>query len=315
MEELENFDSVIMGLSLQDELMVGRGLWILSGSFKVSILRSCIDSLDLSRSDPATLWNELITKNVNVLFWRFIRNRLRTKTKLVDKGIDLHTVLCSFWDDYCESSDHIFIECNMVKPIWDSLSRWCNVHVSLTRSHDLLVFTKTFDVVIRITSWVIWKHRNEKIFKKMIKSYSWARRWVLCNLIDKIQEHAAAADGIKVIDHFQHAMFSLLTCMCFGQKFDEGRINEIAKSSPSAWLRLSEPYYSAGEPKDMIRNLEFIEGHVADKQMNKIGHLYSSYRDDSWHGYMNGIGHICKTHSYLVSSATWSSPKHFSRKS
>nr|GEX37943.1 cytochrome P450 89A2-like [Tanacetum cinerariifolium] len=39
--------------------------------------------------------------------------------------------------------------------------------------------------------------------------------------------------------------------------------------------------------KDMIRNLEFIEGHVADKQMNKIGHLYSSYRDDSWHGYMN----------------------------
>nr|GFA69209.1 cytochrome P450 89A2-like [Tanacetum cinerariifolium] len=62
-----------------------------------------------------------------------------------------------------------------------------------------------------------------------IKSYSWARRWVLCNLIDKIQEHAAAADGIKVIDHFQHAMFSLLTCMCFGQKFDEGRINEIAK--------------------------------------------------------------------------------------
>ncbi|GKF50825.1 cytochrome P450 89A2-like protein, partial [Tanacetum coccineum] len=62
-----------------------------------------------------------------------------------------------------------------------------------------------------------------------IKSYSWARSWVLCNLIDKIQEHAAAADGIKVIDHFQHAMFSLLTCMCFGQKFDEGRINEIAK--------------------------------------------------------------------------------------
>ncbi|PWA38725.1 RNA-directed DNA polymerase, eukaryota, Reverse transcriptase zinc-binding domain protein [Artemisia annua] len=63
----------------------------------------------------------------------------------------------------------------MVKPIWDSISRWCNVHVSLARSQDLLelscsvglasVFTKTFDAILRITSWVIWKHRNEKIFK------------------------------------------------------------------------------------------------------------------------------------------------------
>ncbi|GJV61745.1 RNA-directed DNA polymerase, eukaryota, reverse transcriptase zinc-binding domain protein [Tanacetum coccineum] len=123
MEELENFDSVIIGLSLQDG--VDGWTWSLdtSGSFKVSILRSCIDSLDLSRSDPATLWNELIPKKVNVFFWRFIRNRLPTKTNLVDKGIDLHTVLCSFWDDYCESSDHIFIECKMVKPIWDSISR------------------------------------------------------------------------------------------------------------------------------------------------------------------------------------------------
>ncbi|GJU90718.1 hypothetical protein Tco_1303141 [Tanacetum coccineum] len=64
MEDLENFDSVIMGLSLQDG--VDGWTWSLdtSGSFKVSTLRSCIDSLDLSRSDPVTLWNELIPKKV-----------------------------------------------------------------------------------------------------------------------------------------------------------------------------------------------------------------------------------------------------------
>ena len=49
-----------------------------------------------------------------------------------------HTLLCSFSEDYCEESDHILIECKMVKPIWDSISRLCNVHVSLVRSHDLL---------------------------------------------------------------------------------------------------------------------------------------------------------------------------------
>ncbi|GJU72871.1 putative RNA-directed DNA polymerase, eukaryota, reverse transcriptase zinc-binding domain protein [Tanacetum coccineum] len=165
MEDLENFDSVIMGLSLQDG--VDGWTWSLdtSGSFKVSILRSCIDSLDLSRSDPVTIWNELIPKKVNIFFWRLTRNRLPTKTNLVDKGIDLHTILCSFCDDYCESSNHIFIECKTAKPIWYSISRWCNVHISLARSYDLLefsglvvlasVFTKNFDAIIRIISWVI----------------------------------------------------------------------------------------------------------------------------------------------------------------
>ncbi|GJW09744.1 hypothetical protein Tco_1575571, partial [Tanacetum coccineum] len=62
MEDLEYFNSVIMGLSLQDG--VDGWMWSLdtSGSFKVSILRSCIDSLDLSRSNPVTLWNEWISK-------------------------------------------------------------------------------------------------------------------------------------------------------------------------------------------------------------------------------------------------------------
>ncbi|GJV61743.1 cytochrome P450 89A2-like protein [Tanacetum coccineum] len=63
-----------------------------------------------------------------------------------------------------------------------------------------------------------------------IKSYSWARKWVLGNLIDKLHEQRHEADGIKVVDHFQYAMFSLLLLMCFGEKFDEGRINEIAKA-------------------------------------------------------------------------------------
>nr|GFA13026.1 cytochrome P450 89A2-like [Tanacetum cinerariifolium] len=63
-----------------------------------------------------------------------------------------------------------------------------------------------------------------------IKSYSWARKWVLCNLIDKLHEQRHEAVGIKMVDHFQYAMFSLLVLMCFGEKFDEGRINEIAKA-------------------------------------------------------------------------------------
>ena len=35
--------------------------------------------------------------------------------------------------------------------------------------------------------------------------------------------------GIKVIDHFIHAMFCMSVIMCFGKKLDEHRINEIAR--------------------------------------------------------------------------------------
>ncbi|GKE14333.1 hypothetical protein Tco_1421910 [Tanacetum coccineum] len=122
--------------SMVDRSMRGLGIGSLSAS-NLGLLATCgLDHKalirfiqDLSRSDPANLRNELIPKKVNVFFWRLIRNCLPTKTNLVDKA----------------------------------------------RSHDLLklsgsvvlasVFTKTFDAVIRITSWVIWKHRNEKIFK------------------------------------------------------------------------------------------------------------------------------------------------------
>ena len=69
-----------------------------------------------------------------------------------------------------------------------------------------------------------------------IKSFSWARKWVLGNMIDKLQEQCHEADGIKVVDHFQYAMFSLLVLMCFGEKFDEGRMYEIVKAQHDMML-------------------------------------------------------------------------------
>ncbi|KAI3671919.1 hypothetical protein L1987_87116 [Smallanthus sonchifolius] len=67
----------------------------------------------------------------------------------------------------------------------------------------------------------------EILHPSRVKSYSWARKWVLHILINRLHIQKSAT-GIKVIDHFQHAMFCLLVFMCFGEKLDEHRINEIA---------------------------------------------------------------------------------------
>ncbi|XP_024988903.1 cytochrome P450 89A2-like [Cynara cardunculus var. scolymus] len=75
---------------------------------------------------------------------------------------------------------------------------------------------------------------SEVLHPSRVKSYSWARKSVLHNLIGHLQERkpAAAEEAagiIKVVDHFQYAMFSLLVLVCFGEKLDDRRINEIAK--------------------------------------------------------------------------------------
>ncbi|XP_071717422.1 cytochrome P450 89A2-like [Rutidosis leptorrhynchoides] len=70
---------------------------------------------------------------------------------------------------------------------------------------------------------------SEILHPSRVKSYSWARNWVLRVLITRLQKQELhEVHGVKVIDHFQYAMFSLLVLMCFGEKFDESRINEIA---------------------------------------------------------------------------------------
>ncbi|KAJ9564017.1 hypothetical protein OSB04_009177 [Centaurea solstitialis] len=70
---------------------------------------------------------------------------------------------------------------------------------------------------------------SEVLHPSRVKSYSWARNWVLRILIGRLGDTEAADGGIQVVDHFQFAMFSLLVFMCFGEKLDERRINEIAK--------------------------------------------------------------------------------------
>ncbi|CAH2051074.1 unnamed protein product [Thlaspi arvense] len=68
---------------------------------------------------------------------------------------------------------------------------------------------------------------SEILHPSRIKSYSWARNWVLHVLVLRLLENQSSA--VKVVDHFQYAMFCLLVLMCFGDKLDEKQIRQIEK--------------------------------------------------------------------------------------
>ncbi|KAL3374096.1 hypothetical protein AABB24_005859 [Solanum stoloniferum] len=76
----------------------------------------------------------------------------------------------------------------------------------------------------------IWRllRRNltsEILHPSRFKSYSKARSWVLGILLQQIRH--AQVDSVKLIDHFQYAMFCLLVLMCFGDKLEEPQIKQI----------------------------------------------------------------------------------------
>ncbi|KAF8404179.1 hypothetical protein HHK36_009059 [Tetracentron sinense] len=60
-----------------------------------------------------------------------------------------------------------------------------------------------------------------------VKSYSHARKSVMEILINKLRSKAESGDAVRVMEHFQYAMFCLLAVMCFGEKLDEKTIREI----------------------------------------------------------------------------------------
>jgi cytochrome P450 len=73
---------------------------------------------------------------------------------------------------------------------------------------------------------------SEILHPSRVKSYSAARQWVLGILINRLvveSQSAAAVEGVRVVDHFQYAMFGLLVLMCFGDRLDEKQIKEVER--------------------------------------------------------------------------------------
>ncbi|PSS03037.1 Cytochrome P450 89A2 like [Actinidia chinensis var. chinensis] len=70
---------------------------------------------------------------------------------------------------------------------------------------------------------------SEILHPSRVKSYSGARLWVLGILINRlvVESTSTSSTGVRVVDHFQYAMFCLLVVMCFGDRLQEKQIKEI----------------------------------------------------------------------------------------
>ncbi|KAG5559082.1 hypothetical protein RHGRI_008860 [Rhododendron griersonianum] len=70
---------------------------------------------------------------------------------------------------------------------------------------------------------------SEILHPSRVKSYSAARHWVLEILFERLVGSRSAAEGVRLVDHFQYAMFCLLVLMCFGDKLGEKQIRDVER--------------------------------------------------------------------------------------
>ncbi|PWA65849.1 reverse transcriptase domain, Reverse transcriptase zinc-binding domain protein [Artemisia annua] len=119
-----------------------------------------------------------MTKQVNILSWRALRDRLPNRWNLTRKGIDIPSLLCPVCSSFPETNFHLFWDCNVASAIWKFVFRWVDIHPPnildltdlfnwLDESTSINSFCKTIlDSIFGTVIWVIWSFRNEVIFGK-----------------------------------------------------------------------------------------------------------------------------------------------------
>jgi cytochrome P450 family 89 subfamily A len=75
-----------------------------------------------------------------------------------------------------------------------------------------------------------------------IKSFSEIRKWVLHTLINRLKtaSESEPTDSIKVMPHFNYAMFCLLVFMCFGERVNDEKINDIERVQRTILLSVNK---------------------------------------------------------------------------
>ncbi|KAJ0445610.1 putative reverse transcriptase zinc-binding domain-containing protein [Helianthus annuus] len=147
-----------------------------SGSFTVGSVKECLQKRLFSDLQVDYEWNNWCPKKVNFLIWRLIQDKIPTCTALARRNILLQDDICKLCGEVVESALHLFASCRIAEQVWEFVSRWCriqqvyalelkdlaNIHKNNNGSQR---WKKVVSMVTKAAIWVIWRSRNEAVFK------------------------------------------------------------------------------------------------------------------------------------------------------
>lgn len=120
-----------------------------------------------------------IPSKVFLFAWRLLRNRLSIKDNLAQRSILQNDDLACVADcGNAETTHHLFIQCAFSDIIWQHVRVWLGIDFVATNTlHNHFVQFSSiagmprsthifFKVICLACIWVLWKERNNRIFKK-----------------------------------------------------------------------------------------------------------------------------------------------------
>ncbi|KAF1870601.1 hypothetical protein Lal_00025902, partial [Lupinus albus] len=110
------------------------------------------------------IWKSKVPLKVITFVWRPFQDRIPTKNVLLKRGVLLNNnggSFCAFYNEFSESTNHLFSSCKFTYSVWQHLHKWLNIIVALPLT-PLKHFTYHFGMVKNA--------RNDLVFNNVIPS-------------------------------------------------------------------------------------------------------------------------------------------------
>ncbi|XP_022024332.1 uncharacterized protein LOC110924646 [Helianthus annuus] len=133
---------------------------------------------NIDLNDPATdfVWNRWTTNKSLMFVWRAMEGKIQTAAALRNRGLNIPDTSCKICGAAEETAEHVLIQCNFAKRIWDKIANWIGIPMinlegsikdlfqelfGLQRSKKV---RKAIHAIAIQTMWALWKNRNGKVF-------------------------------------------------------------------------------------------------------------------------------------------------------
>ncbi|GFY97543.1 hypothetical protein Acr_12g0000840 [Actinidia rufa] len=234
--------------------------WVEQESFNVK------KAYDFFRSNGAkpcwtkVVWHRSIMPKHSFIFWLCMKEKLLTRDKLIAYIHDTSCGLCGF---SCESQNHLYFQCPIVRQIWSEIKVWLGFTRELNtlkaavkwtikkaRGTGVQAIAKRIGIACSIYS--IWKHRNARIFERKITHPS----GIIRDIKMQIGDDAARFAGV-ILEAVYIVALLVVLADCWvevGPELDGGwvcarigmlQLLEDCFSLLRLWLALSEDWFAA----------------------------------------------------------------------
>jgi len=89
------------------------------------ILKKCANSSRYNWSKE--IWSLKVTGSTQLCVWRAMLEKLPTRSNLARRGAIISSNLCPLCKKVEETTQHVFINCEITQKVWDNCDKWIRI--------------------------------------------------------------------------------------------------------------------------------------------------------------------------------------------